>query len=394
MVTTLQRQSTVAVILLSKNISWMQLERTIHYYCKRMMTVSTLTHYFYYYHNLIVVLLFLHCIVCSTGRAIPCDGLCLKNNNDDSDGELLPDPSLMVSGKTCAEWQKKASDAFLPLSHCESFKATIGAACGCKDPPKSVCNVCPHGYKWGSKITYDDGSEETCEGALFWMSTSSDICEYYAEQYSQVCCSSDTCTLCPSSSSFSADTQIKYQNNDLSFTCGDALLQASLLYEGSDDCIQLQSIVQDQCHCQPQQQQQQQRMMCTLCPNGKKPQWENGIIIGKHNSPMTCLEAQDKLISKIPADSNDCLEAHAEGIYYCGCDLSPSGCTLCTHNYRVPESLRHEKLIDPNGHTVTCAEYESFLNTQLPTSQQCHESKMFQSICCSNNNHISHLRKR
>ena len=329
-----------------------------------------------------IVLVF-HCRIDLIRAVNSCNGICSSNSSNVV--ELLPDPYLMVSGKTCLEWQTKVSSSTkLSEGHCQGYQTSIGAACGCTTPieTKPSCHVCPFGYKWGTMISYADGSHETCEMALFYMSTSTDICEYYAEQYSQVCCH-DSCPIistCPTED----ETNIIATTGQ---TCGDIMLQASLLHPNSKDCHELQSLVQDQCQCNNNLPEE-----CTLCPNGTKPTWENGIILGKHNVPMTCREVQEQIQTLEHTTTNDCNEIHAEGIYYCGCDLSLTGCHLCGNGNRVPQSLRHTPIMDPNGHTITCAEYEAYLNTQSSTTKQCQESTLFQSKCCSTNT-ISHLRK-
>lgn len=300
---------------------------------------------------------------------INCDGICLKNS-------FIPDPELMVSGKTCAQWDKHASKK-ISTSHCDSFKSTMGAACGCNNLPKPKCSVCPYGYDWGATIEYKNGSQEICENALFWMSISTSACEMYSEHFSRYCCL-NSCRICHGNS-FAPDSNIDNKNG-LSLSCQDVSISATLLYEHSEECKAVQAKAAENCNCDGQEE------LCTLCPDGSYPTLENGVILEEDSPPMLCKDAyKDKEVNLIVASSDTCSKARAAGIYYCGCDLSSDKCSLCGNGERVNENSRDKEVVDHDGNKISCAEYESFLNTLEKTSEKCSKSSLLMSECCTEN---------
>lgn len=295
---------------------------------------------------------------------VKCNGICMENN-------FIPEPNLLVSGKTCAQWDKHASKTILE-SHCDSFKSSLGAACGCNNLPKPSCSVCPYGYNWGSTIEYRNGSQETCEYALFLMSISTEACDMYSEHFSRYCCS-NSCKICHGNS-FSPQSNIDNENG-LSLSCQDISISSTLLYEYSEECKTVQAKAAKYCNCGGQKE------VCTLCPDGGYPPLENGFIPQDDSSPMSCKDAY-KEVSLVDVSSKECSRAQSDGTYYCGCGLSSERCSLCGDGKRVRNNLRDKEVVDHIGNKVSCAAYESYLNTLEKTSEKCSKLNLLMSECC------------
>lgn len=299
----------------------------------------------------------------SSAVGYSCEGIC-------SGGLQVPNPDRRVSTNTCSEWNEIAKES-TAKHECDTFQAVTGAACGCEDPPKSGCDVCPHGLKWGSKVYYEDDTEETCENAIFWMSSNPEGCEKYAEHVSRYCCF-DSCSICHGGS-FSSNELIEYENGS-TMSCGNAALTASFLSAHSDDCIDIQSRAAKYCSCETQ------REKCTLCANGAPPPLKDAIIMGENSLTMSCSKAHHSA-PYLNARSESCPVVQANGVLYCGCELSNEGCSLCGDNKRVESDLRDNEIVS-GGIQMSCAELEAFLNTMDPASEKCEASLELRSECC------------
>lgn len=297
-----------------------------------------------------------------SGSEDVCPGIC-------ADGAEVPLPDQIVSANKCKEWDDIVAGSSLG-NECTSFQAVTGGACGCKEPPNPPCNICAHGYDWGRTVYYGDGSQESCEEAIFLMSLSKESCQWYSEYVAQHCCL-NSCKICHGGS-YSSDHKVEYDNG-VDLSCGDLAMSATMLTTYSEECRSVQYIATDFCGCQSQEEK------CSLCHDKSYPPFENAVIIGESN--IECIEAYH-FAPSFNADSGMCPILNAAGILYCGCDLSSDGCSLCGEGERVDENIRHEIVGINEDTNLSCAEYESFLNALSPTSLKCIASKEFQSRCC------------
>lgn len=291
-----------------------------------------------------------------------CEGIC-------KDGAEAPLPDQIVSGNTCSDWNAIVSGSLLG-NECTSFQAVTGAACGCENPPNPPCNVCAHGYDWGGTVYYGDGTEESCENAIFLMSLSTESCKEYTEYVSQYCCLND-CRICHGGA-YSSSNKVVYDNG-VELSCKDLGVSATMITQYSEECKSVQGIAAEFCDCQSQEEK------CSLCHDGSYPPFENAII--RNRSNIGCIDAFHSA-PFFNADSEMCPILRAAGILYCGCDLKSEKCSLCGEGERVDENLRYEVIDIYEDTRLSCAEYESFLNALSPTSKQCLESKQFQAQCC------------
>jgi len=108
------------------------------------------------------------------------------------DGKL-PNPSKIVAGKACGNWENEANKDF--ISNCGVYQNTYGNFCGCNDDTlKNFCYICGNSTLPNSdkKIQYEGGKEEYCLEAEQKKNVQTNLnCSEMQSTYSDACSCND-----------------------------------------------------------------------------------------------------------------------------------------------------------------------------------------------------------
>jgi len=292
---------------------------------------------------------------------------------------------------------------FLPDETADDCKLirSISTLCGCPKPAgESSCELCRLNGEGSSvpdnrldeRIPFLDhllqGELSTDPGAmtcgvlqayLHSIDETEQTCSAAQGMLSEYCCldsqspSAEKCSLCGTgvesfaNGSHSLSSVSSFASLAALVPCQDATKAAELFSKGSEECSNLQSLVESECVCGTPEEESVPPIVhatedsdvskCSLCRDGSDvtmPDREISFAEKLFGFAPTCWQAQ-MATSHMDEGSKDCRDAQLIGSF-CGCPAIENACILCPGENMTEPDRRHVRMYELRGIDIKCSE--------------------------------------